>query len=428
MLINTLTMIFVLFGQSDIGTGTSPKGSLHILKESLKPPVLEFSAVLQDKNNNGILEGYEEIRLSIQIKNNGEGMAKGVKIILSGTSSVINYLGKEKVVGDMSPNSQKSVEFKATLPGLIAQEQGTSLIVKVLESRPECSCPYEKKFSIATKPVEKRIDEEETFVDVDIIPSKRWTDDNRYGVIIGISDYQNINDVKYARKDAEIVKEYFKNVLGIPAKNILEAYDNQAIKSEFEEIFESKLKSIERGSFLAVYYSGHITPKQDDSLSYFVPYEAEYNAEKKTYSMKRFYEALQNCPAKEILVILDGCFSGESRSILAMGKRPLVVSKVAPEKVVKPKFVVFAAAKEDQMSNDFDKVKHGLFTYYFLKALKENCDDNNNGWIELGEIYDYVREKVFETARTELYCNQEPTILPEGILTEKADLKIGKAK
>lgn len=417
---------FILFGQTDLGTGTSPKGSLHILKESLKPPRLEFSAVLQDKNNNGILEGYEEVRLSVQIKNSGAGVAKGVKLVLSGTSSVINYLGKEKIIGEITAGMEKSVEYKATLPGLIPKEEGSTLIVKVIESRPECSCPYEKKFTIATKPVETRTEIEETFVDVDIVPSKRWTDNNRYGVIIGISKYQNINGVKYARKDAEVVKEYFKNVLGIPANNIYEAYDNKAIKSEFEEIFESKLKYISSGSFLAVYYSGHITPKQEDSLSYFVPYEAEYNAEKKTYSMKRFYEALQNCPAKDILVILDGCFSGESRSILALGKRPFVISKIAPEEVVRPKFVVLAAAKEDQMSNDFDKVKHGLFTYYFLKALKEGCDINNNGWIELAEIYEYLREKVSIVARTELYCDQEPTVLPEGVLREKANLKIGK--
>jgi len=418
----------LLFSQTDVGSGTSPKGSLNIFKESLKPPMLEFTAELQDKNNNGVLEGYEAISLNVIIKNSGEGMAKGVKIMLSGTSNVINYLGKEKMVGDILPGTQKTIDFKATLPGLIAKEEGTSLIVKVVESRPECSCPDEKSFRIAIKPVEKKTETEETFVDVDITPQKRFTDNNRYGIIIGISDYQNINDVKYARKDAEVVKEYFKNVLGIPAQNIYEAYDDKAIKSEFEEIFESKLEYISKGSFLAVYYSGHITPKQEDSLSYFVPYEAEYNAEKKTYSMKRFYEALQNCPANDILVILDGCFSGESRSILAMGKRPLVISKIVPQEVVRPKFVVLAAAKENQMSNDYDKVKHGLFTYYFLKALKEGHDPNGNGWIELSELYEYVKENVSETARTELYCDQEPTILPEGILTDKSNLRIGKIK
>lgn len=428
MLGSFFIIVVVLISQADVGVGVSPKGSMRILKESFKPPLLEFTAILSDYNNNGILEGYEAISLNIRIKNNGEGMAKGVKVLLTGTSSVINHLGKEKIIGDILPNAQKTIEFKTTLPGLITREEGTSLIIRVVESRPECSCPYEKKFSIATKPVESRVVEEETFVDVDIVPQRRWTNENAYGIIIGISDYQNINDVKYARKDAEVVKEYFKSVLGIPAQNIYEAYDNQAIKSEFEEIFESKLKSIKQGSFLAVYYSGHITPKQEDSLSYFVPYEAEYNAEKKTYSMKRFYEALQSCAAKDILVILDGCFSGESRAILAMGKRPFTLSKIAPDEVVKPKFVVLAAAKDNQMSNDFDRVKHGLFTYYFLKALKDGYDKNGNGWIELGELYNYVKEKVSDTARAELYCDQEPMVLPDGVLKEKANLRIGKTK
>jgi len=427
-MLDYIIIISIFFGQADIGTGTSPAGSLHILKESLNPPILEFTANLADNNNNGVLEGYEDISLKLQIKNNGKGIAKGVNIALSGTSNILQYLGKEKFIGDILQGGQKNIEFKATLPGLITKEEGTSLIIKVLESRPECSCPDEKRFTIATAPLEKKVEEEETYVDVDIVPSYRWVDKNRYGVIIGIGDYQNINDVKYARRDAEVVKKYFVNVLGIPANNIYAAYDEEAIKSEFEEIFESKLKFISKGSFLAVYYSGHITPKQEDSLSYFVPYEADYNAEKKVYSMKRFYEALQDCPAKEVLVILDGCFSGESRSILAMGKRPFSVSKISPEETIKPKFVVLAAAKENQMSNDFDKMKHGLFTYYFLKALKEGYDVNNNGWIELNELYDYIKDKVSEAARTELNCDQDPTVLPEGIIEEKANMKIGKVR
>ena len=418
----------ILISITQTATGISPKSSLNILKESLKPPRLIFIANLEDQNNNGILEGYEEVCLKVIVKNDGEGMARGVRVKLSGTSRIIDYLGTEKVAGDIMPGKQREVLFRATLAPLIKKEVGTSLIVKVVESREDWGCPYEKKFTIATRPAETKREIEETYVDVDVVPSKRWSDNKRYGIIIGISDYQNITDVRYARTDARLVKEYFKNVLGIPAENIYEAYDNRAIKSEFEEIFESKLRYIAKGSFLVVYYSGHITPKRGDSLSYFVPYEAEYNAERKVYSMKRFYEALQACPAKEVLVVLDGCFSGESRSILARGKRPLVRSKVAPEAVFKPKFVVLAAAKEDQMSNDYDRVKHGLFTYYLLRALKEGCDQNSNGWIELGELYNYVRDRVSATARTELHCDQEPMVLPEQVLKEKARLRIGRAK
>jgi hypothetical protein len=51
-----------------------------------------------------------------------------------------------------------------------------------------------------------------------------------------------------------------------------------------------------------------------------------------------------------------------------------------------------------------------------------------SGWIELGELYNYVSKNVSTTARTELHTTQEPVILPEGALREKANLKLGKVR
>lgn len=43
----------------------------------------------------------------------------------------------------------------------------------------------------------------------------------------------------------------------------------------------------------------------------------------------------------------------------------------------------------------------------------------SDNWVTTTELYDFLKEKVSETTRTQLYCDQEPTILSKGILKEK---------
>ncbi len=41
-----------------------------------------------------------------------------------------------------------------------------------------------------------------------------------------------------------------------------------------------------------------------------------------------------------------------------------------------------------------DQHRHGLFTYYLLKELREEADTNRNGTVTFGELASYVRQKV----------------------------------
>jgi uncharacterized caspase-like protein len=101
---------------------------------------------------------------------------------------------------------------------------------------------------------------------------------------------------------------------------------------------------------------------------------------------------------------------------------------LVPVKLTRPKFAVLAASREDQTSNDFEEKRHGLFTYYLLKALRGEADKNSNGWVELGECYEYVKDNVYKTARKSLYTEQEPTLLPQGILADKSMFRISKTQ
>ncbi len=88
------------------------------------------------------------------------------------------------------------------------------------------------------------------------------------------------------------------------------------------------------------------------------------------YSLQKMYDALNKLPVREVVVMLDSCFSGaKGRSITGEGTRPVSISIENPV-LAGGKIVVIAASSGSQMSSDYDKVKHGLFTYYLLRGMR----------------------------------------------------------
>jgi hypothetical protein len=130
------------------------------------------------------------------------------------------------------------------------------------------------------------------------------------------------------------------------------------------------------------------------------------------YPLKKMYESLNKLPAKDVIVMLDSCFSGTGgRSVTKSGARPLVISIENPVLAI-GKINVLAASAGNQISSDYDSVKHGLFTYFLLRGIRGEADKNGNGTIELGELYDYVKTNVAEKASLELNRDQTPVLLP----------------
>jgi hypothetical protein len=116
------------------------------------------------------------------------------------------------------------------------------------------------------------------------------------------------------------------------------------------------------------------------------------------------YDRLSRLPAKEVLVILDSCFSGAGgRSVLAKNTRPLVMVKDTPLPASK-KMIVLTSSRGSQITTSLSEVGHGAFTYFFLRALQEGNRD-------IGEVFAYLNPRVTEEAKRQ-NVDQTPTISP----------------
>ncbi len=252
--------------------------------------------------------------------------------------------------------------------------------------------------------------------DVDQIPKPRPGVKGRDAValIVGISQYrdESIPQVRYARRDAEIMAAYLESVAGVSRSKMKVLLDEGATSSDLAAYVEEWLpRQVKPDTTVFVYYAGHGMPNLSNGKAFLVPYDGHPDFSSKLYPLDRLYEKLDSLPSKQVVVMLDSCFSGATgRSVLPSGARPmgLVLDTWFPLK----KTVVLSAASGTQISSDYDDQGHGLFTYFLLKGLRGEADADGNGTIQVEELYDFVRDQVTKVASEKLNRDQTPLILP----------------
>ncbi len=235
-------------------------------------------------------------------------------------------------------------------------------------------------------------------------PREIIMDENDLAVVIGIEKYQSLPKSDYSKNDAGIVKDYTK-ALGIKERNIELLTDEKATLSGIMKSIEAWLPNkLKKGGKVFVYYSGHGSPNPVTGEAFIVPYDGDPNYLNVTgYPLKRLYEKLGRLQASEVIVVLDSCFSGAGgRSVLAKGARPLVMTSQSA--VLPQNMVVLSATQNSQISTSSKEKGHGIFTYYFLKALK-------NGKKSVSEIYEHIKPYVEDEAKS-INVQQSPSINP----------------
>ncbi|MFH1725756.1 MAG: caspase family protein [Elusimicrobiota bacterium] len=243
--------------------------------------------------------------------------------------------------------------------------------------------------------------------DVDTPSYKAKENPDNFALVIGIEKYMGIPDAQFAERDAATMLQHLI-ALGYPERNIIHLSGNQAGRAGMEKYVESWLPlNVNERSRVFFYFSGHGAPGVTSREAYLVPWDGDMQFLENTgYSVKKLYKQLESLKAKEVLVAMDSCFSGAGgRSVIAKGMRPLVM-KVDTGLSEDSKLLVFSASGPEEITGTDEAQGHGLFTYYFLKALNDG-----KGKFSVNEVYDYLVPKVRNAARRQ-NRDQSPRLLP----------------
>ncbi len=278
---------------------------------------------------------------------------------------------------------------------------------------------------VAPVPVTSNQPAKVSISDVDMdIPVTNRINDNTFAVIIANNDYKKVAKVDNAENDGRIFAEYCHKVLGVPQEHIRTHYN--VTYGELLDAVED-IKSIanaKRGNLDVIfYYAGHGVPNEQTKSAYILPIDADGKQMRLCYPLNELYSELSSMRANNTLVFLDACFSGATRSAneMLLSARSVAID-VDPDEV-QGKLVIFSAATGDQSALSYEEQKHGMFTYFLLKKLKET-----KGNIDLGALTDYVTESVALESQLKNKKQQTPTVMTgnEYGLTNWKNIKLVK--
>jgi uncharacterized caspase-like protein len=233
-----------------------------------------------------------------------------------------------------------------------------------------------------------------------------------FAIVVGIGKYSDIPEAQFAERDAEAVKDHLI-AAGFPSRNVIQLFGEKAGRSAMEKFLETWLpRNVGEDSRVFFYFSGHGAPDPRTGEAYLIPWDGDPGFLENTgYPIRRLYEKLSGLRVREVIVVMDACFSGAGgRSVLAKGARPLVMK--VDTAGVPQNLTVFAAASGDQITSTLDDQGHGTFTYYFLRGLSGAAKDAS-GRVTTKALYDYLKPKVQDAARRQ-NRDQEPVLHGQG--------------
>ena len=237
------------------------------------------------------------------------------------------------------------------------------------------------------------------------IPVVRRVNKNTFAIIVANENYSRETKVDYAKNDGEVFKNYCNRTLGLPEKNvhfIPDATLNDLI-GELDWLSQV-CKAFKGEASVIFYYAGHGIPDEASGSAYLLPTDGNSRLLRTCFSIKELYEILGSLPAKKVTVLMDACFSGAKRNggMLASARGVAIRANTGAPK---GNMIVLSAATGDETAYKYEDAKHGLFTYFLLKKLKDS-----KGNVTMGELSRYIQDQVERFSIVENGKSQTPTI------------------
>ncbi len=227
-----------------------------------------------------------------------------------------------------------------------------------------------------------------------------------FALIVGIEHYRDVPAAVGAKRDALRFAELAKTTLGVKDQNLRVAIDDRATKGDIEKQLEWLKSNVPNNGRVYFFYSGHGAPDASAGTPYLLPYDGDAKFVDKTgMPLAEVMKRLGGTKAKEVLAVVDSCFSGAGgRSVLPEGARPLVKLKdTAPVAHVS----MFGAASGAEISGPAEDNDGGLFSKYVADGIGTAAADiDGDGTVSLKELADWVTPRVTREAKR---MNREQT-------------------
>ncbi|MBC1224837.1 caspase family protein, partial [Nostoc sp. UCD120] len=243
-----------------------------------------------------------------------------------------------------------------------------------------------------------------------------------WAIVVGINNYDNLQSLNYAKRDAEAMKDWFENEAQFD-RVFLFTEDSPAIKTNppiktqpthgrfltFLEVqFETKL--LEAQDNLWFFFAGHGRRYEDRDYLMFLDSSSKA-VERTAISVDYVTQRLRRCGADNVVLLIDACRDEGDRSGLGVGTQG--------HKGV----ITFYSCAPSQKSWEIDELQHGSFTYSLLEGLRIQGEAN---CATVERLEQYLRYRVpelnayYKKSEQNPYLKAEPPYKMYYILVEQA--------
>ena len=186
-------------------------------------------------------------------------------------------------------------------------------------------------------------------------------------------------------------------MLGISKDKIKILTDADADQAAFLKTFRNwlPLHVSKEKTEVFVFYSGHGLPSPDSKSLYLLPHGVDQDLLNETaVDQKMLIASIQATKPKAVMMFIDSCYSGLSRSgdTLLAGAKPVTLK--TSDIGYPPGFTVLTASSPEQISSSSPDLQHGIFSFFLMRGMEGDADINKDGRITVGEMQQYLSENV----------------------------------
>ena len=236
-----------------------------------------------------------------------------------------------------------------------------------------------------------------------------------WALIIGISDYESQNDLRYAHPDANDMEDVLINYHNWPESHIYKLINSSATKSNILDHIIRIDSQEDSDDLFLFFFAGHGSQGVFDQLpydeadgmdEYLIPYDCTGDTDSALRD-DELQEALDNLESSKKVVILDTCFSGgiargtelQIRSITlndsAGASARSIPAETSTRDLDKDGYVTLTSCDEYELAAESSDLENGVFTYYLIEGLGSGypADSNSNSMVSAEEAFAYANPR-----------------------------------
>ncbi len=248
-------------------------------------------------------------------------------------------------------------------------------------------------------------------------------------LIIGNETYDNLPDAPFARHDASAVYEHLRYTRGLSSYRLRTLNDVNA--RDIKRGLRRARGRVWRNGTLWIYFSGHCATTPDGRR---VLLGADQSADEDQlaetgYPLDELVAYATKTKARQVIVVLDASFGLQGRD----GSYPIVgrdaLSPAPFAGVDNTNLTVWVATTGNEIAGSYEPVRHGLFTWSMLGALRGWADgaegDMPDGMVTLSEAQTYVSDITRHLGRIQVPYREQREEVAGWVLAEFDGMETG---